>query len=99
MPSESLTVGLIKTASSNKEYLAYLLLFNSKSSLKFDENDFKNVNLFIGNALQMKNSYVRFQAVDFIGKNLTFKSNHDNLLKVMAVEDKNTHIIERLKEF
>ena len=47
----------------------------------------------------MKNSYVRFQAVDFVGKNIGFKSNYIDLLKVMAVEDKNTHIIERLKEF
>jgi hypothetical protein len=47
----------------------------------------------------MKNSYVRFQTVDFVGKNIEFKKNHIELLKVMAVEDKNTHIIERLKEF
>ncbi len=93
-------LNLVKTAISNKEYLAYLLLFNSdKISLVFDENDLKNVNVFIGNALQMKNSYVRFQAVDFVGKNIAFKSNYNDLLKVMAAEDKNTHIIERLKSF
>lgn len=93
-------LNLVKTAISNKEYLAYLLLFNSdKITLVFDENDLKNVNVFIGNALQMKNSYVRFQAVDFVGKNIAFKNNYTDLLKVMAVEDKNTHIIKRLKEF
>ena len=93
-------VSLMNTAVSNKEYLGCLLLFNSeKITLTFNENESKNVNVFIGNALRMKNSYVRFQAVDFVGKNIEFKANHNDLLKVMALEDKNTHIIERLKEF
>jgi len=93
-------VTAIKNAVSNKEYLAYLLVFNSeKIVLSFAENELKDVTQFIGNALQMKNSYVRFQAVDFIGKNIVFKDNYIELLKVMAVEDKNTHIINRLKEF
>jgi len=56
------------------------------------------VNSFVGKALLMKNSYVRFQAVDFIGKYPEFVANHTDLLKVMAVEDKNTHILDRLKE-
>jgi glutaminyl-tRNA synthetase len=91
---------LIKTANSNKEYLAYLMMFNSgEISLGVDKNKLNNVNVLIGNALKMKNSYVRFQAVDFIGKNLYFKDLHIDALKTMALEDKNTHIIERLKEF
>jgi len=81
-------IQLIKTANSNKEYLGYLLLLNTGNFLfESNENTVKNVNVFIGNALRMKNSYVRFQAVDF------------DLLAEMAREDKNTHIIERLKEF
>ena len=90
---------LMKTVVSNKEYLTYLLLMNAKSPLKIDDNDSKSVTVFLDSALQMKNSYVRFQAVDFVGKNTEFKNNHIELLKVMAVEDKNTHIIERLKDF
>jgi glutaminyl-tRNA synthetase len=91
---------LIKTANSNKEYLAYLMMFNSENVLVRHDKDYsENVNIFIGNALQMKNSYVRFQAVDFIGKNLDFKEAHKKILITMAAEDKNTHIIDRLKEF
>ncbi len=92
-------LSLIKTAESNKEYLTYLLVLNAKSPLNFNDNDSKSINILINNALRMKNSYVRFQTVDFVGKNIEFKKNHIELLKVMAVEDKNTHIIERLKEF
>jgi len=93
-------LNLMKTANSNKEYLAYLLLFNSETfSFKLKEDDLENVNVFIGNALRMKNSYVRFQAVDFVGRNIEYRANHTDLLEVMAVEDKNMHIIERLKEF
>jgi hypothetical protein len=47
----------------------------------------------------MKNSYVRFQAVDCIVKYPKFKDNHLDLLKIMAIEDKNTHIVDRLKGF
>ncbi len=91
---------LTKTANSNKEYLAYLMIYNSENVLVHLDKDYsESVNVFVGNALQMKNSYVRFQAVDFIGKNLDFKDSHKEILKVMAVEDKNTHIIERLKQF
>ena len=92
---------LIKTANSNKEYLAYLMLLNSHNvTVDFSKKeDSETVNKFVGTALEMKNSYVRFQAVDFIGKYLDFKDNHLNLLKKMSVEDKNTHIIERLKTY
>ena len=92
---------LIKSANSNKEYLAYLMMLNSEN-IKTDVTDkavFDTFNKFIGTALGMKNSYVRFQAVDCIGKYLKFKDNYLDLLKTMAVEDKNTHIIERLKEY
>ncbi len=92
---------LIKSANSNKEFLACLMMLNSQN-IKTDFSDKENfelVNKFIGTALNMKNSYVRFQAVDCVGRYPIFKENHLDLLKVMAVEDKNTHIIERLKEY
>ncbi len=98
--SETL-LNLIKNANSNKEYLAYLMILNSQNIIvDFSKNEnLEPVNKFIGVALQMKNSYVRFQAVNFIGKHLDFKTSHEDLLKIMSIEDKNTHIIERLKEF
>jgi len=98
--SDSL-MNLIKSANSNKEYLAYLMMLNSENiETNFsDKNNFELVNKLIETALGMKNSYVRFQAVDSIGKYQVFKEKHLDLLKIMAVEDKNTHIIERLKEF
>ena len=94
-------LNLIGAANSNKEYLAYLMIFNSqevKINLEVKEN-FDVLNTFVGTALQMKNSYVRYQAVDFIGKNADFQENHLSKLKVMAIEDKNTHIINRLKSY
>ena len=92
-------LNLIKTVNSNKEYLACLMIFNSENvQVDFSETThFDSVNKFIEKALQMKNSYVRFQAVDFIGKYILFKEKHLHLLQKMATEDKNTHIIERLK--
>jgi len=94
-------LNLIKMANSNKDYLAYLMILNSQNvQVDFSKNEnFETVNKFIGTALEMKNSYVRFQAVDFIGKHLDFKENYLDLLKTMATEDKNTHIIERLKNY
>jgi hypothetical protein len=47
----------------------------------------------------MKNSYVRYQATNFIGKNLEFKNNHIEILKIMKIEDKNTHVIEKIKTY
>ncbi len=92
-------LNLVKIANSNKEFLTYLMIFNSqKVNVDLTNKDnFDLVNTFIGKALLMKNSYVRYQAVDFIGKYLNFKDNYLDLLKVMAVEDKNTRIIERLQ--
>ena len=94
-------LNLIKNANSNKEYLAYLMIFNSqKLLLNFSKKEnFEIADKFVGNALQMKNSYVRFQAVDFIGKYADFKENHISLLTIMATEDKNTRIIERLQMY
>jgi len=94
-------LNFIKTAESNKDFLTYLMMLNSKN-IKTDftnKANFELVNKFIGTALTMKNSYVRFQAVDCVVKYPVFKDNHLDLLKVMAIEDKNTHIIERLKGF
>ena len=92
-------LNLVKTANSNKEFLTYLMIFNSqKVSVDFANKDtFDLVNIFVGKALLMKNSYVRYQAVDFIGKYLNFKNNYLDLLKTMSIEDKNTRIIERLQ--
>jgi len=93
-------LNLVKTANSNKEFLTYLMIFNSeKVKVNFENQpNFDIVNTFVGAALKMKNSYVRYQAVDFVGKYPDFISNHLDLLQVMAKEDKNTRIIERLKE-
>ncbi len=91
----------LKTANSNKDFLAYLMIFNSKQ-FKVDFNNpiyYDVVDNFVGTALKMKNSYVRYQAVDFIGKYPEFKEKHLDLLKTMLVEDKNTRIIARLKEY
>ncbi len=94
-------LNLLKSANSNKEYLAYLMMLNSENiKTDFDNQaNFDITNQFIGTALTMKNSYVRFQAVDCVGKHQIFKDKHLDLLKVMAVEDKNTHILARLKEY
>ncbi len=94
-------LNLVKVVNSNKEYLAYLMIFNSqKLLLNFSKKEnFEVADKFVGNALQMKNSYVRFQAVDFIGKYADFKENHISLLTIMATEDKNTRIIERLQMY
>jgi glutaminyl-tRNA synthetase len=92
---------MIKSANSNKEFLANLMMLNSQN-IKTDfsnKTTFDIVDKFIGTALNMKNSYVRFQAVDCIVKYPKFKDNHLDLLKIMAIEDKNTHIIDRLKGF
>ncbi len=91
----------VKNSASNKDYLTALMLLNSKN-IKIDFSDKENfnaVNSLIEKALEMKNSYVRFQAVDCIGKYLVFKENHLDLLKILIVEDKNTHVVERLKTY
>ena len=94
-------VEFVKAAASNKDFLTALMIFNSKNvSVDFENKmNFDLMNLFVGKALLMKNSYVRFQAVDFIGKYLEFKNTYLDLLKTMAIEDKNTHVVERLKDY
>ena len=90
----------IKTANSNKDFLSYLMILNSENvQIDFsDKATFELIDAFVGEGLKKKNSYVRFQAVDCIGKYQSFKENHVDLLRVMAVEDKNTHIIDKLKD-
>ena len=90
---------MIKSANSNKEFLANLMMLNSQNiATDFaNKETFEVVNKFIGTALNMKNSYVRFQAVDCVVKYPTFATKYIDLLKIMAVNDKNTHILERLK--
>ncbi len=94
-------LGFVKSTASNKDYLTAFMIFNSENVLVDfeDKTNFDAVNSLIGNALIMKNSYVRFQAVDFIGKNLQFKEIYIDQLKTMQLEDKNTHVVERLKAF
>ncbi len=94
-------LNLIKSANSNKDHLAYLMMLNSqniKTNFSYKAT-FDLVDKFIGTALRLKNSYARFQAVDCVGKYPIFKENHIALLKILATEDKNTNIIERLKDF
>jgi len=98
--SEDGLINAIQIAVTNKEFLAYLMILNSQR-LKINFEDkaiFATFQTFIGKALVMKNSYVRFQAVDFIGKFPVFQKKHTDLLQKMVVEDKNTHIVARLKE-
>ncbi len=94
-------MSFVKNAASNKDYLTAFMIFNSKNvEVDFeDKTNFDTMNALVNNGLAMKNSYVRFQTVDFIGKNLKFKDSYIDLLKTMAVEDKNTHIVERLKGY
>ena len=60
---------------------------------------FNLLNNFVGKGLQMKNSYVRYRATDFVRKYPTFKENHLDVLKVMLSNDPNTKIVEILNEF
>ena len=90
----------VKAANSNKDFLTCFMIFNSQN-VKTDFSTKENadlVNTFIGEGLNKKNSYVRFQAVDCIGKYPNFIDNHLTVLKTLAIEDKNTHVIERLKD-
>jgi glutaminyl-tRNA synthetase len=92
---------LLDKAESNKDFLTVLMVFNSQKIL-VDFSNKSNVDLidkFIGQALQKKNSYVRYQSVDFVGKYSEFQKNYINLLKQMAKEDKNTHVVIRISEF
>ena len=87
---------LINKATSNKEILASLMIINSLN-VSISNSEKEILVIFIKKALDMKNSYVRFQAVNTVGK-YNLKENYIKKLHEMAVNDKNTHIIERLKE-
>ncbi len=86
----------ISKANSNKEFLANLMLLNSMK-ITLNDSDKDKIIPFIEKGLQMKNSYVRFQATDAVGK-YNIKEHYLPLLTEMAKIDKNTHVIERLKE-
>ncbi len=86
----------IEKAASNKEYLASLMQLNSLN-IELNNSDKEKIIPFIKKALEMKNSYVRFQATDAVGK-YNLKNNFLDVLTEMAKNDKNTHIIARLKE-
>ena len=92
-------LALIPQANSNKEFLAYLFMLNSKNiALDFDnKTNFDSANAFLAKAIVMKNSYVRYRAVDFIKNYPIFQANYSELLNTMVKEDKNTKIVELLK--
>ncbi len=95
IPTE-VVLTLVENAGSNKEFLASLMLLNSMN-IPVNASDKEKIIPFVAKALDMKNSYVRFQAVDAVGK-YDLKSNYLDTLQQMASADKNTHVIERLKE-
>jgi glutaminyl-tRNA synthetase len=100
VPKDEL-MAFIGKAESNKDYLTALMILNSENvKVNLDTKaHFELINGMLGKALEMKNSYVRFQAVDCIGKNLEFKENHLSILKTMQQVDKNTHVVDRLGTF
>jgi glutaminyl-tRNA synthetase len=100
VPEDEL-MAFIGKAESNKDYLTALMILNSENvKVNLDTKaHFELINGMLGKALEMKNSYVRFQAVDCIGKNLEFKENHLSILKTMQQLDKNTHVVDRLGTF
>ena len=89
---------LIKIANTNKEFLTYFMILNSKKvSLDISNSEILTVlNGFVGKGLLMKNSYVRYRAVDFINNYPSFKDKHIELLKIMAKKDLNTKIVALL---
>ena len=86
----------ITNANSNKEFLASLMLLNSKN-IAINDSDTEKIIPFIQKGLDMKNSYVRFQATDAVGK-YNLKNHYLEKLQEMVKSDKNTHVVERLKE-
>ncbi|MBJ2174942.1 glutamine--tRNA ligase/YqeY domain fusion protein [Aureibaculum sp. A20] len=89
---------LLKTAASNKEYFTYLVVFNNSNALEILAKEHANlVTEFISAALQMKNSYVRYQAVEFIYINSSVKDDYITILKDMVAEERNSMIAERLE--
>jgi len=90
---------LIKIANTNKEFLTYFMILNSQKVPLDTSNseNFKVLNEFVSKGLQMKNSYVRYRAVDFINQYSEFKNKHVELLQVLVKSDPNTKIVELLK--
>ena len=87
-----------KTAVSNKEYFAYLVAFNTSNiSLELNKEYSDALTEFVRNALQMKNSYVRYQAVEFLNVHNNLKNNFISLLTKMKDEERNSTIAERVK--
>lgn len=100
VPSEDL-LNLVKIANTNKEFLTYFMILNSKKVV-LDVSDtavFKVLNEFLGKGLKMKNSYVRYRAVDFIRHYPEFKDKYIDLLQEMAKNDLNTKIVSILTNF
>jgi glutaminyl-tRNA synthetase len=98
--SQKNLLNLIELAKTNKEFLTYFMILNSRK-INLDLSDKKIFNLlneFVGKGLLMKNSYVRYRAVDFIRKYPEFKENYSNLLNEMVLSDPNTKIIEILSD-
>ncbi len=98
--SENL-LSLIEKAATNKEFLMYFMILNSKK-VNIDTSDkttFDLLNSFIGKGLQMKNSYVRYRAADAIREYPIFKGNHLDILTIMSKSDPNTKIIAILSAF
>ena len=92
---------LIKIANTNKEFLTYFMILNAKK-ISLDLSDKETYNLlneFVGKGLLMKNSYVRYRAVDFVTKYPEFKNKHIDLLQEMVKTDLNTKIVGLLTEF
>lgn len=89
----------IKSAATNKEFLTYFMILNSKKvSVDVANTDsFQLLNEFVGKGLVMKNSYVRYRAVDFVMNYPMFKEKYTDLLQTMATSDPNTMIVELLK--
>ena len=91
---------LVKIAQTNKEFLTYFMIMNSQK-VTLDLSDtatFDLLNEFVGRGLKMKNSYVRYRAVDFIRTYPQFKENYVVLLKEMLTSDPNTKIVEILSD-
>ncbi len=87
---------LLPKAASNKEFLASLFMLNSKKiAVDFTNKTQKaTAKAFLDKAIVMKNSYVRYRAVDFINKYPVFQEANLALLKEMQQTDKNTKIVE-----
>ncbi len=91
----------IQNTQSNKEYLMAFMMLNSKKiPVDTQEKEFYDVlDAFVAKGLQMKNSYVRYRAVDFIRKYPEFKVQHLPVLQQMQKNDPNTKIVAILEAF